>query len=56
MKTVVALSIGFWLGREVYLNYDRNAMLKKEAALKKRIADLLRNTQRHKMKTNHINS
>jgi hypothetical protein len=41
MKTVIALAIGIWLGRQLYLNYDVVRNVKKEERLRKRVTDLL---------------
>lgn len=45
MKTVVTLGVGFWLGRQLYMNYDRKNTLRKERALKKRLSDFLEQQQ-----------
>ncbi|GAA0892645.1 hypothetical protein GCM10009122_23240 [Fulvivirga kasyanovii] len=41
MKTVAALAIGFWLGRQLYINYDRQQAIQKEAAVKRRLKNVL---------------
>lgn len=41
MKTVIALAIGFWVGRQIYINYDKEEALKKEAQVKKRMKQFL---------------
>ena len=41
MKTVAALAIGFWLGRQLYINYDRQQAIQKEAAVKRRLKNAL---------------
>ena len=41
MKTVITLAVGFWIGRSVYIHYDRQTALKKEQAIKKRLKSVL---------------
>ncbi|QRM89523.1 hypothetical protein FG167_09870 [Lacinutrix sp. WUR7] len=41
MKTILTLGVGFWLGRQIYVNYDKRTALKKEAALKARLQQFL---------------
>lgn len=41
MKTILTLGVGFWLGRQIYINYDKRTALRKEAQLKKRLLDFL---------------
>ena len=41
MRTVIALAIGFWVGRQVYINYDKEEARKKEAQAKKRMQKFL---------------
>ena len=41
MRTIVSLAIGFWLGREIYIKYDKEEALKKEQAIKKRLKTFL---------------
>ena len=41
MKTIITLGIGFWLGRQIYINYDKKESRQKEARLKKRLLDFL---------------
>lgn len=41
MKTILTLGVGFWLGRQVYVNYDKRNTLKKEAQLKARLEKFL---------------
>jgi len=41
MKTILTLSVGFWLGRQLYINYDKRTALKKEAQLKARLQQFL---------------
>lgn len=41
MKTVLTLGVGFWLGRQIYINYDKRTALKKEAQLKARLQKFL---------------
>lgn len=41
MRTVIALAIGFWVGRQIYINYDKEEARKKEAQAKKRLKKFL---------------
>lgn len=41
MKTILTLGVGFWLGRQIYINYDKRIALKKEAQLKARLQKFL---------------
>ena len=41
MRTILTLGVGFWLGRQMYVNYDKRTALKKEAALKARLQKFL---------------
>jgi hypothetical protein len=41
MKTVITLAIGFFIGRQIYINYDKNEARKKEAAVKDRLKQFL---------------
>jgi ribosomal protein S3 len=41
MKTILTLGVGFWLGRQIYVNYDKRTALKKEAQIKARLQKFL---------------
>ena len=41
MRTVIALAIGFYFGREIYLKHDKQKILKKEEAIKQRLKSFL---------------
>ena len=41
MKTILTLGVGFWLGRQLYINYDKRTALRKEAQLKARLQQFL---------------
>ena len=41
MKTVITLAIGFFIGRQIYINYDKSEARKKEAAVKDRLKEFL---------------
>ncbi len=41
MRTLISLAVGFWLGRKLYLQYDKEEALKKEQALKDRLKKVL---------------
>ena len=45
MKTIITLGVGFWLGRQLYINYDKKEALEKEQAIKKRLAIFLKENQ-----------
>lgn len=41
MRTVITLAVGFWLGRSIYIHYDKETAKKKEAAIQKRLKNVL---------------
>jgi hypothetical protein len=41
MRTVITLAVGFWLGRSIYINYDKETAKKKEEAVKNRLKNVL---------------
>ena len=41
MRTILSLAVGFWLGRQLYVQYDKAEALKREQALQKRMLELL---------------
>ena len=41
MRTVITLAIGFWLGRQIYIKYDKQTALKKEEQIKNRLKSFL---------------
>lgn len=41
MRTVIALAIGFWVGRQIYINYDKEEARRKEADVKRRMKQFL---------------
>lgn len=41
MRTVITLTIGFWLGRQIYIKYDKQTALKKEEQIKNRLKSFL---------------
>ena len=42
MRTVVTLAVGFWLGRSIYINYDKAQAKKKEAQIKRKLSLFLK--------------
>ena len=42
MRTVVTLAVGFWLGRQIYVRYDREKVKKKEEQVKSRLEAFLK--------------
>ena len=41
MKTVLAISIGFFIARQIYINMDKSEARKKEKAVEKKLKDFL---------------
>lgn len=41
MKTVIVLAIGFWVGRQIYVNFDKEEAKRKETKLRQRLIQLL---------------
>ena len=41
MKTIITLGVGFWLGRQIYINYDKQEALNREQHIKKRLFEFL---------------
>ncbi len=41
MKTILTLGVGFWLGRQLYINYDKKEARQKEAQIKRRLTQFL---------------
>ncbi|WP_157366736.1 hypothetical protein [Aquimarina agarilytica] len=37
MKTVLSLAVGFWVGRQVYINYNASQAKAREAHIKKQL-------------------
>ena len=57
MKTIRTLGVGFWLGRQIYINYDKRTALKKEAQLKARLQQFLEQNDFSKTDSKkHINT
>ncbi|MBQ21677.1 MAG: hypothetical protein CMD31_13060 [Flavobacteriales bacterium] len=42
MRTVVTLAVGFWLGRQLYVRYDREKVKKKQERVKSRLEAFLK--------------
>ena len=42
VRTVITLAVGFWLGRQLYINYDKAEAKKKEAQIKRRLGNFLK--------------
>lgn len=56
MKTILTLGVGFWLGRQIYINYDKRTAHRKEAQLKKRLQSFLEDNDFTKTESEkHIN-
>lgn len=41
MRTVLSLAVGFWLGRQIYIQYDKEEALRKEEIVKDRLKKYL---------------
>ena len=41
MKTIITLAIGFWIGRQMYINYNKKEAKRKETELKERLQKFL---------------
>lgn len=41
MRTILSLAVGFWLGRQIYIQYDKEEALKKEKVVKDRLRKFL---------------
>lgn len=41
MRTLIVLAVGFWLGRQIYIRYDKAESQKREEELQNRINRLL---------------
>ncbi|MDN5201240.1 hypothetical protein QQ008_07700 [Fulvivirgaceae bacterium BMA10] len=41
MRTILSLAVGFWLGRQIYIQYDKEEALKKEKVIKARLKKFL---------------
>ena len=41
MKTVLTLAVGFWIGRQLYINFDKKEARLKEQKIKKRLQQFL---------------
>ena len=42
MRTIITLGIGFWMGRQLYINHDKRVARAREAKLKQRLMSLLK--------------
>lgn len=42
MKTIITLAVGFWLGRQIYIKYDKQQAKKMEEGVKKRLQSFLK--------------
>ena len=58
MKTILTLGVGFWLGRELYLKYDKKATYRKRQQISKRLEVFLKsngfNEQQQKVYSKEI--
>ena len=41
MKTIITLAVGFWLGRQIYIKYDKEQAKEMEEGVKKRLQSFL---------------
>lgn len=42
MRTIITLGIGFWMGRQLYINHDKRVTSAREAKLKQRLVAFLK--------------
>lgn len=42
MKTIITLAVGFWLGRQIYIKYDKEQAKEMEEGVKKRLQSFLK--------------
>ena len=42
MRTIITLGVGFWLGRQLYINHDKRVARAKEMRLKQRLVSFLK--------------
>jgi len=42
MKTIITLAVGFWLGRQIYIKYDKEQAKEMEESVKKRLQSFLK--------------
>ncbi|PZX43519.1 hypothetical protein LX97_00520 [Nonlabens dokdonensis] len=42
MRTIITLGVGFWLGRQLYINHDKRVARAKETRLKRRLVSFLK--------------
>lgn len=42
MRTIITLGVGFWLGRQLYINHDKRVARAKETRLKQRLVSFLK--------------
>lgn len=42
MKTIITLAVGFWLGRQIYIKYDKEQAKEMEEGIKKRLQSFLK--------------
>ena len=42
MRTVITLAVGFWLGRQVYIKYDKKKVQQREQQVKSRLETFLK--------------
>ena len=42
MRTIITLGVGFWLGRQLYINHDKRVARAKETRLKQRLISFLK--------------
>ena len=42
MKTIITLAVGFWLGRQIYIKYDKGKAKEMEKGIKNRLQSFLK--------------
>ncbi|MEO9870354.1 MAG: hypothetical protein ABJQ69_03565 [Ekhidna sp.] len=41
MRSILSLALGFWIARQIYINYDKEAAIHKETQMKKKLKEFL---------------
>lgn len=41
MRSIMSLALGFWIARQIYINYDKEEAIRKEADVKNKLKKFL---------------
>lgn len=41
MRSIMSLALGFWIARQIYINYDKEEAIRKEANMKNKLKKFL---------------